>query len=120
MSAITIGLVAATIVSLAVYRIRHAKLALLLKSRADATGSPGKPAVDFASREELTKRKKQTVIVSPMQDLEDRMIVILTVVFTLTALYIILSKQYGESEQKFAAGIIGTVIGFWFKTGRKP
>lgn len=118
MSAITIGLVAATLVSLVVYRIRHSRLAPLGKSATGAAAA-GKNIAAFELREESANRRKETVIVSPMQDLEDKMVVFLTVVFTVTALYIILSRQYGESEQKFASGIIGTVVGFWFRAGRK-
>jgi len=31
------------------------------------------------------------------------------------ALYVILSKQYGDAEQKWAYGAIGTLLGFWLK-----
>lgn len=31
-------------------------------------------------------------------------------------LYIILSKQYGEADSKWAYGIVGTVIGYWLRS----
>lgn len=32
-----------------------------------------------------------------------------------TALYIILSKDYDDGAQKWAFGVIGSIIGFWFR-----
>ena len=120
MSAITIGLVAATLAALVVHRIRHTNFTLLLKSR---TGGPApldeKDSGNFAPRDESAKHRKQTVIVSPIQDLEDKMVVFLTVVFSLAAIHIISSQQYGAGEKELACGVLGMVIGFWFKAEKK-
>ena len=42
-----------------------------------------------------------------------RIIVTLTVL--LCALYIILSRHYEADQQKWAFGVIGTVLGYWLK-----
>jgi hypothetical protein len=40
---------------------------------------------------------------------------VISTLVLLSALFIILSGRYGDAEQKWAFGVIGTVIGFWFK-----
>lgn len=45
--------------------------------------------------------------------------VIVTVIITFAllgaSLYVILSQHFGESEQKWAFGTVGTVVGYWLK-----
>lgn len=42
--------------------------------------------------------------------------VVVTLLVLLAALYIILSNSdYGEAQQKWAFGAVGTVLGYWFK-----
>lgn len=43
------------------------------------------------------------------------MIVILTLALSSTSLYVILSQNFEESEQKWAFGVVGTLVGYWFK-----
>lgn len=40
---------------------------------------------------------------------------IVTGIVLLSALYVILSRGYGDAEQKWAYGVIGTVVGHWLK-----
>lgn len=40
---------------------------------------------------------------------------IISLVVLFSALYVILSGSYAESEQKWAFGAIGTIMGFWLK-----
>ena len=41
--------------------------------------------------------------------------VLVTLTVLVCALYIILSKQYEPDQQKWAFGVIGTVLGYWLK-----
>ena len=41
--------------------------------------------------------------------------VIVSLLVLTAALYIILSMKYGESEQKWATGSAGLIVGFWLK-----
>jgi hypothetical protein len=116
MSAITIGLAAATLAALVAYRIRHGFLPPARRSRAEGPAPAGKPIAVFAPREEAAKPGKETVIVSPSRDLEDILVVVVTMLFSVTAIYILLSGQYGEGDRTLAAGVIGVVTGFWFKS----
>lgn len=43
------------------------------------------------------------------------MTVFLTVSFAIAALYVVLSDSYSQAGQKFAAGILGTLVGYWFR-----
>lgn len=38
-----------------------------------------------------------------------------TLIILLSALFLILSKQYDSEQQKWAFGVIGTVLGYWLK-----
>lgn len=40
---------------------------------------------------------------------------VVTVVVLLAALFVILSRGYGDAEQKWAYGAIGTLLGYWLK-----
>lgn len=42
--------------------------------------------------------------------------VIISVLLLAASVFVILSKSYGEKEQHWAYGTIGTLIGFWLKT----
>lgn len=39
----------------------------------------------------------------------------LTLLVILAALFVVLSRSYGDAEQKWAFGAIGTVLGYWLK-----
>lgn len=42
--------------------------------------------------------------------------VVISLIFLLSALFVILSNNtYGDAQQKWAFGVIGTIIGYWFK-----
>jgi len=42
--------------------------------------------------------------------------VVLSLLVVLSALYVILSKDmYPDAQQKWAFGVVGTVLGYWFK-----
>lgn len=45
------------------------------------------------------------------------MIAIVSLSVLFSALFIILSGSYSEPEQKWAFGVVGTVIGFWMNNG---
>ncbi|MBV8048423.1 MAG: hypothetical protein JO171_14815 [Paludibacterium sp.] len=46
----------------------------------------------------------------------DWMPVIISIVVLLSALYVILlSAKYNDAEQKWAFGVVGTILGYWFK-----
>ncbi len=41
---------------------------------------------------------------------------IISIIVLVSALFVILSKNaYGETQQKWAIGVIGTIIGYWLK-----
>ncbi|GAA5442654.1 hypothetical protein Misp06_00828 [Microbulbifer sp. NBRC 101763] len=40
---------------------------------------------------------------------------LISLIVLVCALYIIISGSYGEGEQKWAYGVIGTIIGYWLK-----
>ena len=42
--------------------------------------------------------------------------VVVTLIVLLCALYIILSRHYEADQQKWAFGVIGTVLGYWLKS----
>jgi hypothetical protein len=42
--------------------------------------------------------------------------VIISVLLVGASVFVILSNRYGEKEQHWAYGTIGTLIGFWLKT----
>jgi hypothetical protein len=52
---------------------------------------------------------------SPYSRLANTMMVFVTVTVLCSALFIILSRGYDDSSQKWAYGAIGSVIGFWFR-----
>lgn len=42
--------------------------------------------------------------------------VVISLLILLAALYVILSNNsYGDAQQKWAYGVIGTILGYWFK-----
>lgn len=42
--------------------------------------------------------------------------VVLSLLVVLSALYVILSKDmYPDAQQKWAFGVVGTILGYWFK-----
>jgi hypothetical protein len=42
--------------------------------------------------------------------------VIISIIVLLSALFVILSNNtYGDAQQKWAFGVVGTIIGYWFK-----
>lgn len=41
--------------------------------------------------------------------------VVVSGVVLLTAIYIILSKEYGVESEKWAFGAVGTIVGYWLK-----
>ena len=44
------------------------------------------------------------------------MTIVLSLLVVLSALYVILSKDmYPDAQQKWAFGVVGTVLGYWFK-----
>jgi hypothetical protein len=56
---------------------------------------------------------------SGSKELKSRLVTLMQVLVSVAilgaALYVILSKQYGDADTKWSYGIIGTVIGFWLK-----
>jgi len=40
---------------------------------------------------------------------------IISIIVLSGALYVVLSQDYGQSDQKWAYGSIGTVLGFWLR-----
>lgn len=47
---------------------------------------------------------------------EDWMPIIVSIAVLASSLFIILSKGYEGDEQKWAFGIVGTILGYWLKT----
>jgi hypothetical protein len=45
--------------------------------------------------------------------------ILVTVLVLLSALFIIVSNSYPVTDQKWAYGVIGTIIGYWFKAAAK-
>lgn len=45
-----------------------------------------------------------------------QMDVFVSFVVLCSAMYVILSKAYGDAEQKWAFGVVGTIIGYWLGT----
>ena len=43
--------------------------------------------------------------------------VVLTLVIGGAALYVILANRYSSETQKWASGVIGMILGYWFKQG---
>lgn len=41
--------------------------------------------------------------------------ILITAVLLGAAIYVILAKRYGPKDKHWAYGIVGTIIGFWFK-----
>jgi hypothetical protein len=39
----------------------------------------------------------------------------ISVIVLLASLYMILSSKYGPKDKHWAYGVVGTIIGFWFK-----
>ena len=48
-------------------------------------------------------------------DFREIMQVVISVFILGSALYVILSGDYQDGEQKWAFGMVGTVVGFWLK-----
>ncbi|MEJ8858629.1 hypothetical protein WKW79_28930 [Variovorax robiniae] len=40
---------------------------------------------------------------------------LVNLVVLFAALYVVLASVYGDSEQKWAYGAIGTIVGFWLR-----
>lgn len=40
---------------------------------------------------------------------------LISLIVLISALFVILSSNYAEGEQKWAFGVIGTIIGYWLK-----
>lgn len=74
----------------------------------------------YGFRKPLVGRHPRTVDLkaSASEDTENStlwMRIIVTLTVLLCALYIILSKHYEADQQKWAFGVIGTVLGYWLK-----
>lgn len=41
---------------------------------------------------------------------------VITIVLLLAAVYIILSQKYDADSQKWAFGVVGTILGYWMRT----
>ena len=61
----------------------------------------------------------EIVETSGSKELNSRLVTATQVIVSLAilgaVLYMILSKQYGANDTKWACGIVGTVIGYWLK-----
>ena len=62
----------------------------------------------------LGLRQKRTALV--LSDPRLIMQIVVSLVVLGAALYVILSKQYETEAQKWASGVVGTVIGYWLRT----
>jgi hypothetical protein len=50
------------------------------------------------------------------RSLRDYMPAVISILVLASALWVILhGSTYGDSEQKWAAGAVGTILGYWFK-----
>jgi len=58
-------------------------------------------------------KQRQTSLYSSLT-----MPVFVSIVVLLSGLYIILSKNYEPAEQKWAFGIVGTIVGYWLKPNK--
>jgi len=52
-------------------------------------------------------------------ELNNLMMFIVSITVLFSGLYIILSNQYENSEQKWAFGAIGSILGFWLRPPKK-
>jgi hypothetical protein len=43
---------------------------------------------------------------------------LITVILLVSALWVILSRRYNDANQKWAFGVLGTIVGFWLNAGR--
>jgi len=43
------------------------------------------------------------------------MMIVVSVLVLCSSLYVILSRQYDSENQKWAFGVIGTILGFWLR-----
>jgi hypothetical protein len=77
----------------------------------------GAVAIYYATRSfALTAASDQPRLIAPLASLI--MQVVLSLVVIGAGLYMILSGRYDASNQHWAYGIIGTVVGFWLKGAR--
>jgi hypothetical protein len=52
-------------------------------------------------------------------DLQEIMQVIISIALLVSGLYVVLSHGYGATEQHWAYGSMGTVVGFWLRPARR-
>jgi FtsH-binding integral membrane protein len=71
--------------------------------------------IEMASKRGPTgwKKRKPPPKRSPQRQIFS---MVISAIVILSALFVILSGHYQEAEQKWAYGIIGTIIGIWLKT----
>ena len=48
-------------------------------------------------------------------DAKTVMMIVVSVLVLCSSLFIILSKGYDAASQKWAFGVVGTIVGFWFR-----
>ena len=55
---------------------------------------------------------------TPPRRLPEIMMVIVSLLVLGSALFVILSNRYDSGSQKWAYGVVGSIIGFWLKPSR--
>ncbi len=59
--------------------------------------------------------RSKTLGLSDEINLKDFIMVIVTLAVLASSLYIILSETYDEGSQKWAYGMVGSIVGFWLR-----
>jgi hypothetical protein len=76
-----------------------------------STKAATKTVSDRASVGGISKRKST---ISPM--VHEWMPVVISLLVLLSALFVILSNNnFADAQQKWAFGVVGTILGYWFK-----
>jgi hypothetical protein len=67
------------------------------------------------SAEAVTTQRKQVDLKDLVETLRRLVSPIISLLVTVAALFIILSKKYAAESEKWAFGSLGTILGFWLK-----
>jgi len=77
---------------------------------------PGKVANSdriISSMGRLPRKRSSPLSIAASRDL---MPIVISILILLAALYVILSRSaYADAQQKWAFGVVGTILGYWFK-----
>jgi hypothetical protein len=73
------------------------------------------------SKEEIGPRRKPSPPAPwrhPALKIGDAMMVVVSLIVLCSALYIILSRKFDDSAEKWAFGMVGSIVGFWCRRSR--